>query len=301
MTMSTAPKPDQAPRTPLVDVQNRRDERNVAIDQVGVTDLRYPIMVLDRQQQKQQTTGTLSLSVGLPHHFKGTHMSRFIEVLNEHRGEMTMRTLPSMLHDLKQRLHAETARVEIHFPYFLEKAAPVSGAKGLMDYECWFVGETNCRNSDFVLGVKVPVTSLCPCSKEISDYGAHNQRGTVSIEVRSTRGSDQHPALIWIEELVDIAERSASAPVYPLLKRADERHVTMHAYENPAFVEDIVRDVTVQLRADSRVEWFRVKVINDESIHNHAAFAEVSWCRSKQQDVGVDTDSVAEIGGGRND
>src|SRR4051812_7879080 len=151
----------------LVDVQNRKDDRNIAIDQVGVADLRYPIVVLDREQQKQQTTATLTLSVGLPHHFKGTHMSRFLEVLNKHRGEMTMRTLPSILYDLKQRLDAETARVEMRFPYFLERTAPVTGSKGLMDYECSFVGETNCKKDDFVLGVTVPVTSLCPCSKEI--------------------------------------------------------------------------------------------------------------------------------------
>ncbi len=263
----------------MEDVQNRRDERNIPIDQVGVSDLRYPIVVLDRAQGRQRTVAHLSMSVGLPQHFKGTHMSRFIEVLNEHHGEMTMRTLPTMLHRLKERLEAERARIEVHFPYFLERVAPVSGARALMDYECSFVGEVDGAHEDVVLGVRVPVASLCPCSREISDYGAHNQRGYVTMEVRSIRDSGGKPALIWIEELVDIAERSASAPVYPLLKRIDERQVTMQAYDNPAFVEDIVRNVAVRLQADARVAWFHAHVVNHESIHNHSAFARLVWRR----------------------
>ncbi len=265
--------------TPLLDVQNLPDARAIPIDQVGVSDLRYPIVVLDRSHGRQQTVANLSLSVGLPHHCKGTHMSRFIEVLNEHRGEMTMRTLPTILRRLKERLDAERARIEVRFPYFLERVAPVSGATALMDYECSFAGEANDGDDDFVLGVRVPVASLCPCSKGISDYGAHNQRGYVTIEVRGGRDEGGHPALIWIEELVDIAEASASAPVYPLLKRPDERHVTMQAYDNPAFVEDIVRAVAVRLQADERVAWFRAHVVNHESIHNHSAFARIEWYR----------------------
>lgn len=142
-----------------------------------------------------------------------------------------------------------------------------------MDYECFFSGSANKLSDDFVLGVQVPVTSLCPCSKAISDYGARNQRGYVKMEVRTVRGRDSLPEIIWIEGLIDVAERSASAPVYPLLKRQDERHVTMLAYENPAFVEDIVRNVAVLLQEDSRVSWFRIRVANQESIHNHSAFA----------------------------
>lgn len=263
----------------MEDVQNRTDERGIALDQVGVTGLRYPIIVLDREHEKQQTIARLTMSVNLPHHFKGTHMSRFVEVLNEHRGEVTMRTLPSILRDLKERLEAESARVEIAFPYFMEREAPASGARALMDYECSFIGEANGGNEDFVLGVHVPVTSLCPCSKAISDYGAHNQRGVITIEVRSAR-QDGEANLIWIEELIDIAERSASAPVYPLLKRADERHVTMQAYDNPVFVEDMVRNVAAQLKDDRRVAWFRVRAVNHESIHNHGAFASIAWRRS---------------------
>jgi GTP cyclohydrolase IB len=273
MTIATA--------APLADIQSHLDEREVPIDRVGVADLRWPIVVLDRQQQRQPTVASVSMSVSLPHHFRGTHMSRFIEVLNGHRGELTMRTMPVILRELRERLEADSARMEVSFPYFLERVAPVSRASAVMDYNCSFVGESNPSGEDFVLGVNVPVTSLCPCSKAISDYGAHNQRGIVEVQVRSERGSDGELKLIWIEELVEVAETSASAPVYPLLKRADERHVTMHAYNHPAFVEDIVRNVAVRLRVDSRVAWFRVAVRNMESIHNHAAFAVVEWKRPK--------------------
>jgi GTP cyclohydrolase I len=260
------------------DTQSQGDDRCIPIDMVGVSDLRYPITVLDRDHEIQHTVASLSLSVNLPHHFKGTHMSRFIEILNEHRGEVTMRTLPQILRAMKNRLEADSAHIEVHFPYFLERSAPVSGARALIDYECFFIGESNGNHDDFILGVKVPVTSLCPCSKAISDYGAHNQRGYVTLEVRSlTTGNE--PTIIWIEELIEIAENSASAPVYALLKRADERHVTMQAFDNPVFVEDMVRNAATQLQADERVAWFRVQAVNQESIHNHSAFAQLQWSR----------------------
>lgn len=259
--------------TYLHDIQNSPAEKQIAIDQVGVTDLRYPIIVLDRQQEKQQTIAHLTASVSLPHHFKGTHMSRFIEVLNAHRGEITMRTLPAILSDLKIRLEAETARLELHFPYFLERSAPVSGAKGLIDYDCWFIGEINGHSCDFIMKIRVPVSSLCPCSKAISDYGAHNQRGHIDIEVRTGRKPNGEMDFVWIEELIDIAEQSASGQVYALLKREDERFVTMHAYDNPVFVEDMVRNVAATLLEDKRIVWFRVRAENHESIHNHNAFA----------------------------
>ena len=261
------------------DIQSLPDHRKVALDQVGVTDLRYPITVYDRAKKQQQTIAQITMSVNLPHHFKGTHMSRFIEVIEGHQGLVTMKTLPGILRALKRVLEAESARMEVRFPYFIERAAPVSRAKGLMDYECSFVGEVNGKKDDFVLGVRVPVTSLCPCSKAISDYGAHNQRGLVTIEARSARGKNGRPLIVWIEELVELAEKSASAPVYPLLKRADERHVTMQAYDNPVFVEDIVRNVAVGLQSDPRVSWFRVEAVNLESIHNHSAFARTTWQR----------------------
>src|SRR5687768_6089689 len=264
----------------LVDVQNRPDTRGLPLDNVGIQDIRCPITVLDREDAKQHTVASVNLSVSLPHHFKGTHMSRFVELLEVHRGELTMRTIPSLLEDMRRRLDAERARVEVRFPYFVRRAAPASGAAALMDYQSWFIGEAGETSTDFVLGVEIPGTSLCPCSKEISEYGAHNQRGHISIEVRSVCGHDVTPQLIWIEELIAIAESSASAPVYPLLKRIDERHVTMQAYDNPVFVEDMVRNVVVQLQADSRVAWCSVHAVNQESIHNHNAFATVEWTRA---------------------
>jgi GTP cyclohydrolase I len=264
----------------MEDVQNRPDARLIPIDQVGVSDLRYPITVLDRANGVQHTVARWAMSVSLPHQFKGTHMSRFIEVLNRHRGEVTLRTLPALLAELRERLHAERARVEIAFPYFLERTAPVSGAAALMEYECSFAAEAGAGGDNFVLGVRVPVGTLCPCSKAISDYGAHNQRGVIDLAVRTRRCPEGRPQLVWIEELVELAEASGSCPVYPLLKRPDERHVTMRAYDNPAFVEDVVRNAAVALRGDERVSWFRVHAVNFESIHNHNAFARIEWTRA---------------------
>jgi GTP cyclohydrolase I len=269
----------------MEDVQGRLDGRQIPIDQVGICDVQFPIFVLDPSRRQQNTVARISMSVALPHHFRGTHMSRFIEVLNEHKGEMTMRTLPSLLQKLRQRLEAVSARMEVAFPYFVERVAPASGKRALMDYDCSFTGESQGTDDDFVLRVGVPVTTLCPCSKEISDYGAHNQRGLIEVSVRTAKiGDTNERALIWIEELVQIAEESASAPVYPLLKRVDERHLTMQAYDNPVFVEDIVRSVSVRLQPDLRVSWFKVHAINHESIHNHSAFACLEWQRS---DAGI--------------
>ncbi|MGQ0507886.1 MAG: GTP cyclohydrolase FolE2, partial [Myxococcaceae bacterium] len=267
----------------LKDVQGSPDTREIALDHAGVSDLRYPIVVLDRCHEKQRTVASISMSVGLPHHFKGTHMSRFIEVLNSHRGEVTMRTLPAILAELQSRLDAASARVEVRFPYFLERKAPVTGASALMDYDCWFIGSSASSDRDFILGARVPVTSLCPCSKEISDYGAHNQRGYITIEVRGETAPSQNEVgkFVWLEELIELAEASASAPVFPLVKRPDERHITMQAYDNPVFVEDMVRNVALRLRDDPRVSWFRVHAKNDESIHNHNAFASLEWRRER--------------------
>lgn len=276
---------------PLHDIQGSPDHRGLPINQVGVCDLRYPISILDRKNEKQTTIASISLSVDLPHHFKGTHMSRFIEILNRHRGEITMRTIPALLKDLKKQLDAASARFEANFPYIIEKAAPVSGEKGLMDYSCAFVAEANGSHTDFLLKTAVPVTSLCPCSKAISDYGAHNQRGVVHIEIRPTKKPDGNRELVWIEELIEIAEKAGSAPVYPILKREDERHVTMQAYDNPTFVEDIVRNIALVLQKNSRIDWFRVRVINHESIHNHSAFA---FIEQKKQIISMqDHNSIA--------
>ncbi len=263
----------------MKDTQSQRDDRGVPIDLVGVSGLRWPIVVWDQKHEKQSTIATLKLAVALPEQFKGTHMSRFIEALNEYRGEVTFRTLPQLVDDLRRRLTAPCADVEVRFPYFVEKHAPVTKAAGRMDFDCWFRASGSEHEASFLMGIKVPVTSLCPCSKAISDYGAHNQRGYISLEVKPTRTEDGGVTLIWFEELIQIAELSASCPVYPILKREDERHVTMQAYDKPAFVEDMARDCAVALRSDTRVSWFRVNVENHESIHNHAAFAELEWHR----------------------
>ncbi|MEY5011487.1 MAG: cyclohydrolase FolE2 [Verrucomicrobiota bacterium] len=243
-----------AARKDLADIQKTPDTRGIPINQVGICDLTYPVTVLDRDNQRQQATAEISLSVDLPHHFKGTHMSRFLQVLAKHQGEVTMRTLPAL---------------------FLQRTAPVSGLKAPMDYRCTFIGEASGTSDDFLLRVAVPVSTLCPCSKLISDYGAHNQRGYIHITVRPRKDASGERPLVWIEELVEVAEKSASAPIYPLLKRTDERHVTMQAYDNPVFVEDVVRNVAGQLRDDPRLAWFEVRAVNHESIHNHSAFAVV--------------------------
>jgi GTP cyclohydrolase I len=253
----------------LADVQRTPDVRGIEIEQVGICDLAYPIVVLDRENQRQNAAATISMSVSLPHHFKGTHMSRFLQVLARHEGEVTMR----------KSLDAEAARIEVEFTYFLHRTAPVSGLKAPMDYRCAFIGESNRAADDFLLRVSVPVSTLCPCSKVISDYGAHNQRGYVTITVRSRRAPDGTWEMVWIEELIAVAEKSASAPIYPLLKRTDERFVTMQAYDNPVFVEDVVRNVAAFLREDERIAWFEVRTVNHESIHNHSAFAVVRMQR----------------------
>jgi GTP cyclohydrolase I len=260
----------------LPDIQSTPDTRGIAIDQVGVSDLRYPIQVMDARGNPLPTVADISMSVHLPHHFKGTHMSRFLEVLSKHEGEVTMRTLPDILHDLKDRLDAEEAHIEVAFTYFVTKSAPVTGAPAKVGCECVFLGTSNGKSDDFALRVTVPVTTLCPCSREISDYGAHNQRGYVTMEVRPRPEEDGGWALILIEELIEVAERSGSAPVYALLKRPDERHVTMQAFDNPVFVEDVVRNAAALLAADPRVASFSVRAVNQESIHDHNAFAVVT-------------------------
>lgn len=266
-----------APNGELADMQTSSDTRGVQIDHVGICDLTYPVVVLDRLNQRQQATATIAVSVSLPHHFKGTHMSRFLEVLAHHQGEITMHTIPVILRELKQRLAAEAARLEVAFTYFVQRTAPVSGLSAPMDYRCTFIGDSGREGEGFEMKVEVPVSTLCPCSKVISDYGAHNQRGYVTMSIRPHRAeSGDGWRMIWIEELIAVAERSASAPIYPLLKRVDERHVTMQAYDNPVFVEDVVRNVAGYLRDDPRIAAFEVRAVNHESIHNHSAFAVVT-------------------------
>jgi GTP cyclohydrolase I len=250
----------------MKDIQNSRDSRNLNIDKVGIKDLRYPVVVLDRTQSSQHVTALINMCVDLPHEFKGTHMSRFVEVLNEFHGLITIKNMYDVLHAMQERLNAEKTHFSMNFVYFLDKTAPVSGRKSKMEYEVTFEGNLDGSELDFVLQVKVPVTTLCPCSKEISAYGAHNQRSFITIAVRF---SD----FVWIEELIEIAEKEASCELYSLLKRPDEKYVTEKAYDNPKFVEDIVRDVSLNLLEDDRIVWFRVEAENHESIHSHNAYA----------------------------
>ncbi|MCA1947924.1 MAG: GTP cyclohydrolase FolE2 [Armatimonadetes bacterium] len=250
---------------PLVDIQSSRDERNIPIDKVGVRNVRYPIAVRDREKIFQHTVGTFSLTVDLPREFKGTHMSRFIEVLSEHKEEFSVESIPSILNQLKERLKAEEAHLEVRFPFFKRKAAPVTGKESLMEYDCGFIAAGN-SHYDLVMEVKVPVTTLCPCSKEISDRGAHNQRGIVTARLR-------FQGVLWMEEVIEAIERCASCDLYPLLKRPDEKYVTEHAYDNPRFVEDMVREVALAFERDDRVVWYEIEVENQESIHAHNAYA----------------------------
>ncbi len=259
----------------LEDVQNRPDDRGLPIDEVGITGIRYPVTVCDRDQGKQPTIADVSMSVDLRADVKGTHMSRFIEVLHDTAGEMTPQALPAILAAMRDRLGAYTARLEAWFPYFRRRAAPVTGAAALMDYHCGLAGELNGAGISITLSVRVPVTSVCPCSKAISDYGAHNQRAHITIHARPHIGAGGKPAQLCADDLIDIAEAAASCQVFPLLKRPDERHVTMLAHDNPVFVEDMARTAAQALHADARITWFSVEAASEESIHNHGAFARV--------------------------
>ena len=253
--------------TNMIDVQNRIDHRNINVDKVGVKDIRYPITVMDKTNRFQHTVASINMYVNLPREFKGTHMSRFIEILNEFHGNLDIREFSIILEAMQERLQAESAHFEICFPYFVKKLSPVTCTAGLMEYVCRVSGSLDAKNGyDLILEVNVPITTVCPCSKEISAQGAHNQRGTVSLAVRFKK-------FVWIEDLVNLVECAASCEVYSVLKRPDEKFVTEKAYENPKFVEDVVRDIAQQLKNDRNVLWFKVDVENFESIHNHSAYA----------------------------
>lgn len=254
-----------AHKKPIVDVQNSRNYLKVDINKAGVKGIKYPIIVLDKKKKTQHTIAKINMYVDLPCQFKGTHMSRFIEILNRYRQGINVKNLFSILKEMKKRLNARSAHIEIEFPYFIEKTAPVSRAKSLMEYTCTLWGSLN-DSIDISLGVEVPVTTLCPCSKEMSKKGAHNQRGIISIKIRFN-------GLFWIEDIIKIAENSASCEVYSLLKRPDEKYVTEKAYHNPMFVEDVVRTIASKLQKFSNITWFSVESENIESIHNHSAYA----------------------------
>jgi GTP cyclohydrolase I len=262
--------PREAAQTPgkarLQDKQSERDHRELPIDKVGVRGLRFPIQIRDKAHSTQNTIATIGMYVDLPKEFKGTHMSRFLEVLNAHGAIVHVENIPDILFAMQRKLHSATAHLEMEFPFFLEKVAPVSGLSGLMDYTARFVATACGQEIDFVLTVIAGVTTLCPCSKAISNHGAHNQRGVVTVQIRSRKA-------IWIEDLIAIVEESASSELFSLLKRQDEKAVTERAYENPVFVEDLVRNVALRLKAHPEVTWYKVEAENFESIHNHNAYA----------------------------
>ena len=260
----------------IADVQNAPDTRRIPIDKVGIKDIRHPVRVKDRSQGEQHTIANFNMFVELPHNFKGTHMSRFVEILNKHDPEMSVESFKDMLLEMADRLEADTGHIEMSFPYFINKSAPVSGVQSLIDYQVTLIGEVHSGAVSTTIKVEVPVTSLCPCSKEISNYGAHNQRSHVTVAVETND-------FVWIEDIIDIVEKQASCELYGLLKRPDEKYVTEYAYDNPKFVEDMVRDVAAVLNADDRIDAYVVESENFESIHNHSAYALVKKDKRAEQ------------------
>jgi GTP cyclohydrolase I len=258
----------------IPDVQSTADTRQLTINRVGIKNIRHPVKIRDRSIGVQHTVATFNMYVHLPHNFKGTHMSRFVEILNEHEREISVESFENMLPDMKSRLEAESGYIEMRFPYFINKTAPVSGVQSLLDYDVTLIGETIDGQTRVTMKVQIPVTSLCPCSKKISDRGAHNQRSHVTISLRTN-------SFMWIEDVVSIAEQQASCELYGLLKRSDEKYVTERAYDNPKFVEDMVRDVAAVLNSDERVDAYTVECENFESIHNHSAYALIERDKTK--------------------
>ncbi len=253
----------------VADIQSTPDTRNLTIDKVGVKNLRHPIRVKDRDQHEQHTVALFNMYVELPRNFKGTHMSRFVEILSQHKEATSVLSFRDMLKDVTEHLDAEKGHVEMTFPFFLTKKAPVTGVESLMDYEVTFTGDITNDVITNEIAVLIPVTSLCPCSKEISAYGAHNQRSHVIAAIHTN-------SFIWIEDIIDIIEKEASSELYGILKRPDEKYVTERAYDNPKFVEDLVRDIAGCFNKDKRIQTYTVSAENFESIHNHSAYAEIT-------------------------
>ncbi|NOX91708.1 MAG: GTP cyclohydrolase I FolE2 [Gammaproteobacteria bacterium] len=250
----------------IPDVQNSEDTRHLPINKVGIKDIRHPVRIRDRSGGEQHTIANFNMYVNLPHNFKGTHMSRFVEILNQHEREISVQSFRNMLAEMTGRLEAESGHIEMSFPYFVNKTAPVSGVQSLLDYDVTFLGASNGDQHETTLKVVVPVTSLCPCSKKISDRGAHNQRSHVTVTIKARE-------FVWIEDIIDAVESIASCELYGLLKRPDEKYVTERAYDNPKFVEDMVRDIAAHINQDSRITAYVVESENFESIHNHSAYA----------------------------
>ena len=250
----------------IPDVQGSADKRKIAINKVGIKDIRHPVIVKDRSDGQQHTIATFNMYVFLPHHFKGTHMSRFVKILNDHEKEISTESFNEMLIQMSDLLEADSGHIEMTFPFFVNKKAPVSGVQSLMDYNVSLNGEIKNGKTQTRVKIQIPVTSLCPCSKSISEYGAHNQRSHVTVNVKTD-------GFIWLEEIIELVEREASSELYGLLKRPDEKFVTERAYDNPKFVEDMVRDVATRLNEDDRIRSYILEAENFESIHNHSAYA----------------------------
>lgn len=250
----------------MVDIQNQQDNREIPLKKVGVKGVKYPVSVLDKAKKIQNTTATVNLFVNLPHNFKGTHMSRFIEVFHQYHNDISMKNFLEMLEEIRLKLDAERAFGRISFPYYIEKKAPITNALGMMEYTCTYEGESSGKNAQkFFISVKIPIATVCPCSKAISDFGAHNQRGFVKIKML-------YKDFFWIEDVISVTENCASTPLYSVLKRQDEKFVTENAYKNPRFVEDVVREVYLGLKKMG-FKWFSVEAETEESIHNHNAYA----------------------------
>ena len=258
----------------IPDIQSSKDTRHIPIDKVGIKDIRHPIVIRDRNGGEQHTVARFNMYVNLPDNFKGTHMSRFVEILNQHEYEITVKSFKTMIEEMTHLLNAQSGHIEMTFPFFMTKSAPVSGVKSLMDYEVSFTGQIKDGKPTVLVKIIIPVTSLCPCSKNISDYGAHNQRSHITATVRTR-------TFIWVEELIETVEKVASCELYGLLKRPDEKYVTEKAYDNPKFVEDIVRDVAIEFNKDNRIAAYTVESENFESIHNHSAYAMLSHDKDK--------------------
>ena len=258
----------------MEDVQSSNDTRQIPINKVGIKDIRHPVRVADRTGGEQNTIANFNMYVNLPHNFKGTHMSRFVEILNNHEREISVKSFKDMMVEMTERLEAESGHIEMSFPYFVNKKAPVSGVMSLLDYDVTFIGDIIDGDNQLTLKILVPVTSLCPCSKKISDYGAHNQRSHVTVTAKIKD-------FVWIEEIIDLVEQEASCELYGLLKRPDEKAITERAYDNPKFVEDMVRDVAARLNADDRIISYIAESENFESIHNHSAYALIENDKTK--------------------
>lgn len=253
----------------LKDIQNQDDKRGIAIQKVGVNDVEVPLTIQRKDAENQVVSAKARMSVSLPEKNRGTHMSRFMEILSLYKIKNLLGIdIKGFLTDIQKKLHAKSAHVRFSFKYFIDKNAPISKLKFPMGYDCSFEGNLDEECYQFILGVRVPVTTLCPCSKEISEYSAHNQRAIVKVKI--SYDETEH---IWLEDLIEIIENCGSCPVYPILKRNDEKFVTEAAYNNPKFVEDVLRDLVGILRKDKRINFFEVEIEAHESIHNHNAWA----------------------------